>query len=112
MSSNGRIVLKALSGMFPEEIIKVMSATSLRVSLTSQNDMNLNCTVEAKDTKRALITIKVNYPDPAKISMNVFQFSLKVLGTSGHYSFGGSHIPRGEEGFCRYNNVRLDQTEG
>lgn len=43
--------------MFPEEIIKVMSASSLRVSLTSQNDVNLNYTVEAKDTKRALITI-------------------------------------------------------
>jgi hypothetical protein len=63
--------------MFPEEIIKVMSASSLRVSLTSQNDLNLNCTVEAKDTKRALITIKVNYPEPAKISMKVNQFSLK-----------------------------------
>jgi hypothetical protein len=106
VTSNGRIVLKALSGMFPEEIIKVMSASSLKVSLNSQNDVNLNCTVEAKDTKRALITIKVNYPEPAKISMNVKKLSFKVLGTSGHYSFGGSHLPRGEERFCSYNNVR------
>jgi hypothetical protein len=95
VTSNGRIVLKALSGMFPEEIIKVMSASSLRVSLTSQNDVNLNYTVEAKDTKRALITIKVNYPDASKISMNVIRFFLKVLGAPGHYSFGGSQLPRG-----------------
>jgi hypothetical protein len=106
VTSNGRIVLKALSGMFPEEIIKVMSASSLKVSLNSQNNVNLNFTVEAKDTKRALITIKVNYPEPAKISMNVKKLSFKVLGKSGHYSFGGSHLPRGEERFCSYNNVR------
>ena len=50
VTSNGRIVLKALSGMFPEEIIKEMNASSLKVSLTSQNDVTLNYTVEAKDT--------------------------------------------------------------
>jgi hypothetical protein len=81
--------------MFPEEIIKVMSASSLRVSLTTQNDVILNFTIEAKDTKRALITIKVNYPDASKISMNVIQIFYKILGTTGHSSFGGSQLPRG-----------------